>query len=243
MGSNHPSENRVRDQSYAPSRRPFIILFTLIAVGLSVGTVALTNLSVVFGLLTGVVAVIIGVLAWGGENYLARESLRRREDADSAAEEIERLSWQDKSTGLFSYSWFLQALDREVSRSNRYDQACAILWLNLDTEHLYRQSPHASNTDPAYVWRFVADLATAAVRDTDSVARRPGEFAVAILLPQSDAEGGNIVLKRLSEHLATNKLEVAGSDPVEVQFRQRAVSFPADGATTRELLEAIDGRN
>ena len=118
-----------------------------------------------------------------------------------------------------------------------------ILWLNLDIDHLYSQSPHAANTDPAYVWRFVADLATAAVRDTDSVARRPGEFAVAILLPQSDVQGGDIVLKRLSERLATNKLEVAGSDPVEVQFRQRAVSYPTDGATAQELLDAIDGRH
>jgi len=46
----------------------------------------------VFGALTGVAAVIIGVLAWGGENYLSRESVRRREDASSAADEIERLS-------------------------------------------------------------------------------------------------------------------------------------------------------
>jgi hypothetical protein len=96
MGSSHrlenSAENRARDQDDAPSRRPFIILFTLIAVGLSAGTVALPDLSAVFGALTGVAAVIIGVLAWGGENYLSRESVRRREDASSAADEIERLS-------------------------------------------------------------------------------------------------------------------------------------------------------
>ena len=152
---------------------------------------------------------------------------------------IERLSWQDKPTGLFSFSWFQQALEREVSRSVRYDQSCTILWLSLDLEHLRKQSAHVENTDPAYIWRFVADLASAAVRDTDTVARRPGEFSVAILLPQSDVEGGNIVIARLSERLAKEKLEIAGSDPIEVQFRQRAVSFPADGSTAAELLDAI----
>jgi GGDEF domain-containing protein len=204
--------------------------------------VALTDLSAVFGILTGIAAVLIAVLAWGGENYLDREVRRRREITVNAAEEIERLSWQDKSTGLFSFSWFNQALEREVSRSGRYDQACTILWLSLDLEHLQQQSPHATNTDPTYIWRFVADLASAAVRDTDSVAKRPGEYSVAILLPQSDIEGGNIVINRLSERLAQEKLEIAGSDPVQVQFRQRAASFPADGATASALINAVEGR-
>jgi len=234
--TNHPSSV----QESPPSRRPFIIGFALVAIALTAGTVALTGLSVVFGILTGIAAVFIAVLAWGGENYLDREKRLRRESAVFAASEIERLSWQDKSTGLFSFSWFRQALEREVSRSSRYDQSCTMIWLNLDLEHLQQQSPHAMNTDPAYVWRFVADLASAAVRDTDSVARRPGEYAMAILLPQSDIEGGNIVLNRLSERLVTEKLEVAGGDPVEVQFRHKPVSFPADGSTNQELLDALD---
>ncbi|HIF72921.1 MAG TPA: hypothetical protein EYQ61_10255 [Dehalococcoidia bacterium] len=86
----------------------------------------------------------------------------------------------------------------------------------------------------------MADLASAAVRDTDSVARRPGEYSMAILLPQSDTEGGNIALNRLSERLEIEKLDVAGSDPVQVQFRQNAVSFPADSNTAQELLDALE---
>ena len=235
MDTSNPQDVR----GTSPSRRPFIIGFAVIAVGLSIGTVVLIDLSAVFGILTGLAAVLIAALAWGSENYLDREVQRRRTDAASAADEIERLSWQDKPTGLFSFSWFQQALEREVSRSVRYDQSCTILWLSLDLEHLREQSTHVENTDPAYIWRFVADLASAAVRDTDTVARRPGEFSVAILLPQSDVEGGNIVIARLSERLAKEKLEIAGSDPIEVQFRQRAVSFPADGSTAAELLDAI----
>lgn len=223
----------------SPNRLPFIITFALIAIGLSAGSVVLTDFSAVLGVLAGVVAVIIAVLALGSENYLKRETELRRRDAVAAANEIEKLSWQDRLTGLFSFNWFQQALEREVSRSVRYDHACTVLWLALDLQHLQNQSVHASNTDPAYIWRFVSDLASAAVRDTDTVARWPGEYSVAILLPQSDTEGGNIVLNRLNERLETEKLEIADGTRADVRFHQRLVSFPADGNTAGELLAAI----
>ena len=223
----------------SPNRLPFIITFALIAIGLSAGSVVLTDFSAVLGALAGLVAVVIAVLALGGENYLKRETKLRRRDAVAAAREIEKLAWQDRSTGLFSFSWFQQALEREVSRSVRYDHPCTVLWLALDLQHLQDQSMHASNTDPAYIWRFVSDLASAAVRDTNTVARRPGEYSVAILLPQSDAEGGNIWLRRLNERLQQEKLELADGTRVDVQFHQRLASFPADGGTAGELLEAV----
>ena len=223
----------------SPSRLPFIITFALIAVGLSVGSVVLADLSAVLGALAGLVAVIIAVLALGGENYLKRETELRRRDAVTAASEIEKLSWQDTSTGLFSFNWFQQALEREVSRSIRYDHTFTVLWLALDLQHLQNQSVHAGNTDPAYIWRFVSDLTSAAVRDTDTVARRPGEYSVAILLPQSDAEGGNIVLNRLNERLEQEKLELVDGTRADVQFHQRLVSFPADGTSTEAILKAV----
>jgi GGDEF domain-containing protein len=239
----HDDDSNVDAQNAPSGHRPLIIALTLVAVALSVGSIILTDLSAVFAGIGGLAAVGIGALGLEAEKHFAKASQQRIEDSAAMAAEIERLAWQDKATGLFSFSWFQQALEREVSRSGRYDQECTMLWLSLDLEHLRAQSPHAANTDPAYVWRFVADLATAAVRDTDSVAKRPGEFSVAILLPQSDIEGGKIVLQRLSRRLAEEKLEVAGSDPIEVQFRQRAVSFPTDGSTAKELMNAIQGRS
>ncbi|MDP6668143.1 MAG: diguanylate cyclase [Dehalococcoidia bacterium] len=223
----------------SPNRLPFIITFALIAIGLAAGSVILPDLSAVFGVLAAVVAVVIAVLALGSENYLRRETELRQRDAAAAADEIERLSWQDRSTGLFSSSWFQQALEREVSRSVRYDQACVVIWLGLDQEHLRQQSAYAFNTDPAYIWRFVSDLTSAAVRDTDTVARWPGEYSVAILLPQSNAEGGNIVMDRLNERLETEKLEIADGTRTDVRFRHRVVSFPVDGSTAGELLAAL----
>ncbi len=225
-----------------PSRRPFILAFGVIALAVAVGTVIFSDLSLIFGIVSGISTSIITLLAWGGENYLDREKQRRAQQSLQAANEIEKLSWQDASTGLFSFSWFQQALEREISRSSRYEQACTMLWLELDAEELRTQSVHAGNLDPAYVWRFVVDLTTAAVRDTDTVARRPGEYSVAILLPQSDMDGGKIVLDRLRERLEIEKLELPGSDSVTAKFRQKIVSFPSDGSSATELMQAI-GKN
>ena len=227
------------ETSSRPSRLPFIISFALIAIGLSVGSVVLADFSAVLGVLAGVVAVIIAVLAWGGENYLKRETELRRRDAIAAASEIEKLAWQDKSTGLFSFSWFEQALEREVSRSVRYDHAFTVLWLALDLQHLHNQSIHAANTNQAYIWRFVSDLTSASVRNTDTVARRPGDYSVAVLLPQSNAEGGNIVLNRLNERLEREKLELADGTRADARFHQRLVSFPADGSSAEAILRAL----
>lgn len=223
----------------SPSRRPLIIGFTVAAIGLSAASVGLTDLSAVFGIATGIVAVIIAVLAWGGENYLEHEKRRRREVTVAAEIEIERNTWRDSATGLFTYSWFEQALEREVSRSARYGQACAVIRLDLNLEHLYAHSPIAENADPSGIWKFIADVVTSTVRETDSVARRPGEFSVAILLPQSGAEGGNLVLSRLNERLESDLLHLPDIDPLIVQFRQQTVSYLSDGATAQELLSAI----
>lgn len=226
------------NQSNDPNRRPLIIGFALVAVGLTIGSVLLSDLSNIFAVILGILAVVIAVLAWGGENYLQREFQLRRRDAAAAAEEIEKLAWQDKSTGLFSFSWFQQALEREVSRSARYDQACVVIWLTLDYQNFLEQSIHAGNTDQAYIWRFISDLASAAVRDTDSVARRPGEYSMVVLLPQSDAEGGNIVINRLNQRLENEKLELADGTRSDIRFTHKIVSFPTDGSTAQELIKA-----
>ena len=191
----------------------------------------------------GVVGVfVLMLLAHKIKRELVSVNERREQEALAAKEEIENLSWHDRATGLYSYSWFKQALEREVSRSKRYDQPCSLLWMSLDKRALEAQTIHATNADPNHVWRFVSDLVSASVRNTDTVARHPEEYSVAILLPQTDSDGIHVVSNRLSERLKIEKLEIVDGSFLEVRFNRRGVSFPVDGSSADELLEAVQNR-
>ena len=222
-----------------PDHRPLIVAVAVIAVALVGASIFLADLSVALAVLGGMAIVILGILAVRSESVAKSAARSRREEAAAAADMIERLSWQDRATGLFSFNWFQQAVEREVSRSRRYDQPCALVWLSLDIDNLREQSVHVVNTDPAHIWRFVTDLVLASVRNTDTVAVRPGEYSVAILLPQSDVAGGNIVLNRLSTRLEIEKLEISDGTRASARFHNLVVSMPADATTAGELLQAV----
>lgn len=221
------------------SRSANLAAFAVLTIGFVILSVVWSKQVIIFSSLavTGILAVLS--LALKSEIGLRSSEEIRRSDALKAASDIERLSWQDQTSGLYSFNWFQEALEREVSRSQRYDQPCAILWINLDFQSLESQSIHAANANPAHIWRFVTDLIHAAVRTTDTVARRPGEYAVAVLLPQSDITGANIVAERLNERLKIETIEVVDGTNVHAVFHQHAVSFPVDGGSAKVLLDAV----
>jgi len=154
---------------------------------------------------------------------------------DSAIEELERLGlraapalWNarrfaearaqadlDPLTGLHNRRYFHELLAREVSRAHRYRRRLSLLLVDA-----------VDATDDALV--ELAGLLTGAARAPDVPCRiADGEFAV--ILPEAEPDGPELLARRLAEALRSNN---ASPSPVATGT---ADLQPGDGAT--ELVE------
>lgn len=236
------TQNQTHDRNRAtdsgPNRRPFLYSLGTISVAASVAAIATDGFDVVLIALAAISALLLTIIAFGSENYRDREIRMRQLLAQQAASKIAELAWQDEETGLYTISWFRQALEREISRLKRYEHACVVIYLNLDTGSEDGGALSLANVDQSYLWRFVTDLARASVRDTDVVARNRGEYSLAVLLPQSDAEGAKIVLNRLSQRLERELFELVDGTKTQLSFTHQIGAYPVDGSDVDEILAA-----
>jgi len=106
---------------------------------------------------------------------------------------VEARATVDETTGLRNEKAYEQELDREVARSRRTGRPFSILVVELAEDE-------ESDTADECVWEF-AGLALEATRSTDVVCRR-GERELALLLPETTADGARTVLSRLEADLA-----------------------------------------
>jgi diguanylate cyclase (GGDEF)-like protein len=80
---------------------------------------------------------------------------------------------------------------------------------------------------------------TDAVRGEDVVARYGGDEFV-VLLPATGASAAGVVAQRISDGIARHRF-MAGRDLLQIPGVSLGVAtFPQDGATAEELLEAAD---
>ncbi len=156
---------------------------------------------------------------------------------ESANEQLERLANTDPLTGLANRRHFTGMLEREKERSVRYSRPLSIVLLDLD--HFKKVNDthgHAAGDD---VLRAAAAVLEAACRDVDLAARIGGE-ELALLLPETDAQGAEIVAERVREEIEAGRHR----SPDGVRFRVTAsigVASSRGGEESGEdLLQASD---
>jgi diguanylate cyclase (GGDEF)-like protein len=139
----------------------------------------------------------------------------------------------DALTGLVNYREFAEALEREVKRADRSRHSFAVLLLDLDgLKQINDRNGHLAGN------RALKRLANAMrehCRSIDVPARYGGdEFALVLI--DTDPAMAEQVAERIRECLVKEKEE----PPLGVSIG--VASYPADGRTGQELLEAADRR-
>jgi diguanylate cyclase (GGDEF)-like protein/PAS domain S-box-containing protein len=129
-----------------------------------------------------------------GEQTLAVTHVMDISDRKHSERKLQHLADHDALTGLFNRRRFTEELERALRHAKRYDEAGAVLFLDLDGFKFVNDTlGHAAGD--ALIAR-VAGLLGADVRETDTLARVGGdEFAV--LLPRSDETSAVLVAEKL----------------------------------------------
>jgi len=101
-------------------------------------------------------------------------------------EEIYRLSTVDGLTQIFNKRYFVETLERELSRARRYDRPLALMMFDID--HFKKCNDTYGHRAGDHVLRHMADLVRQRSRKVDVIARYGGE-EFAVVLPEIDLAG------------------------------------------------------
>lgn len=147
----------------------------------------------------------------------------------------------DLATGAYTYSYFVERLDQEISRAQRSGHAATIVLVEASDFDEFEAAVGYDLAD-----RTLKDLASGfadLMRTSDVVARR-GRTGFALLLPDSNIEGAAVTIQRVEERLAQvdTMLEADGYTGPKPGIIAGSATFPEDGDTSSALILAADQR-
>ncbi|MFM7148813.1 MAG: diguanylate cyclase, partial [Gemmataceae bacterium] len=108
-------------------------------------------------------------------------------------EEIYRLTIYDALTDIHNKRYFLEFLDRELSRSARYKRPLTLLLMDIDNFRLINEELGHLGGD--FALRELSSHVKSSIRKEELFARYGGEEFV-VLLPETTIENGSLVAER-----------------------------------------------
>ncbi|MGH2511136.1 MAG: EAL domain-containing protein [Candidatus Limnocylindrales bacterium] len=182
-------------------------------------------------LLTLAVVVLLSLVVW-----MVRQVLRPAEQLESSRVRLHDLyqlarvdSLRDLLTGLGNHRAFQEESDRQIEAARRYGAPLAVVLVNIDDFKSINEELGHEGGDG--ILASFAGLIQSTTRSPDR-SFRTGADAFAILLPHTDADGGEIFARRL---LAAS-LEPTRSARNGLSFSAGVSSCPALAADRRQLI-------
>lgn len=150
--------------------------------------------------------------------------------------QLEELAVRDPLTNLYNRRKFHEFMQYEIIRATRHKRGFSVIMADLDNFKYINDTFGHPIGD--MVLRELSVLLTGELRKGDVLARMGGdEFA--IILPETEAEKGLQVAKKLHQALAEKEFELpVGKIRSTASFS--LVSFPEDGITEDEIYSAMD---
>ena len=169
--------------------------------------------------------------------YLAGQAVVSIENA-SLHEAVERQAVTDELTGLANVRAFTSVLDRELERSRRFDTPLGLVMLDLDDFKLVNDTYGHQQGDE--VLAQVAAVLRYVSRDLDTPARYGGE-EMAVVLPQTDIDGAEMLAERIREGVGALRVpRVRGGGVLSVTASFGVASVPYTAVDRGSLIAAAD---
>lgn len=161
------------------------------------------------------------------------------EELELARNHLRALALTDELTMLANRRRFQHYLDRELSRSRRFNHVFSVLMIDVD--HFKSVNDDYGHPMGDLVLKQLANLMKQTVRHTDLAARYGGE-EFAVVLAETDKQGGVTLANQLRRLVEKEAFGSSEKGPDRVTISVGVVSFPQDGDTTDELLAMVDRR-
>jgi diguanylate cyclase (GGDEF)-like protein len=169
---------------------------------------------------------------------LEAEVARLRAEVDRLSV-YRNLAYLDYLTGLRNRRYFEERLTQELSRATRAGTPCSVVLLDIDD--FKRINDELGHPAGDTVLRAVGELLLGNQRTMD-VACRIGGDELAVILPNTTAEGAEKVRERL-EASAKEQLGAGRVIPgLEVSLSFGTATFPDDGDTADAVVKCADRR-
>ncbi len=148
-----------------------------------------------------------------------------------------KLATTDGLTELYNHRYFQEQLRMQIEHAKRYDTNFSLIIADIDFFKKFNDNFGHQSGDA--VLRQVAQTFKRNVRATDIVCRYGGE-EMSIILPNTGKEEAFFTAKKICERVAERKFKLFGGKETGVTISLGVATFPHDGNTASEMIEAAD---
>jgi diguanylate cyclase (GGDEF)-like protein len=147
----------------------------------------------------------------------------------------EQLAVTDDLTQVYNFRFLKMALRREVKRAARFGQNFSLMMLDVDNLKAYNdRHGHLRGSE---VLKLIAQTLVREARAIDLVAKFGGDEFV-IILPQTPREGACVLAERINQAVEQKPFPLVDAGMITISVG--VATFPENGSTAGELLEAAD---
>ena len=151
-------------------------------------------------------------------------------------EEIYKMTIIDGLTQAFNKRYFLESLERELSRAQRYGRPLSILMFDID--HFKRVNDTSGHLAGDHVLQALGRLISTRARREEIFARYGGEEFV-ILLPETPNDGAMELAEQLRKRVASYTFVFEGEEiPITVSIGVATVA--TEDITENEFVRRVD---
>lgn len=147
-----------------------------------------------------------------------------------------RSSLTDSLTGLYNFGSFMECLDREMRRVDRYGGAVTLVMFDIDHFKMFNDRfGHQAGNEAL---KAVASTLRKQKRESDIVARFGGEEFV-LLFPGKE-EAGVETARRMRKTISQISVPVGGGATAEFTISAGVACYPNGATSKEELLDKVD---
>ncbi len=147
-----------------------------------------------------------------------------------------RSSLTDSLTGLYNFGSFMECLDREMRRVDRYGGAVTLVMFDIDHFKMFNDRfGHQAGNEAL---KAVAAALRQQKRESDIVARFGGEEFV-LLFPGKEAAGVEAA-RRMRKAISQISVPVGGGATTEITVSAGVACYPSGATSREELLDKVD---
>ncbi len=168
---------------------------------------------------------------------MERELLQASEALRGANQDLKRLANTDVLTGLANRRRFMEVLEGEIDRAERYDRPLSLVLVDLD--HFKEVNDTHGHAGGDEVLRATAGVLASVCRDVDLAARIGGE-EFAILLPETRASGAERVAERVRSRIAQGHHRAPSGAGFRITASAGVASLGREVGSGEALLQAAD---